>query len=266
MSIVKAEGIVIHTMNVRESSKLVTLFTREHGLLKLDAKAARTSKSRLRGNLELFSVVHLVYYEKENRELQFMSQAERLEGFPELQTDLEKLGYASACCELIRRTQAGVEAKPRLYPVLLETLRAMNTAQEPRLLFWGFQMKLLGMLGLAPNLQYCLNCKTPSTASGEHGDAAVWHFHVTRGGFICPNCAGHTGALPLSGESLRVLSNFQTWPPAKLTRFKISPAATAEIAAFFRAYLSHHLEEAGALSSLKFVKEIKQDLQTRQKS
>lgn len=266
MSIVKAEGIVIHTMNVRESSKLVTLFTREHGLLKLDAKAARTSKSRLRGNLELFSVVHLVYYEKENRELQFVSQADRLEGFPELQTDLEKLGYASACCELLRRTQAGAESKPQLYPVLLQTLRAMNAAREPRLHFWGFQMKLLGILGLAPNLQHCLNCRTASTAAGQYGDEAVWHFHVTRGGFICPDCTGHTGVLPLHGESVRMLSNFQTWAAASLERFKISPAAKTEIEVFFRAYLAHHLEEAGALSSLKFVKEVKQDLQDRQKS
>lgn len=260
MAIVKAEGIVIHTMKVRESSKLVTLFTREYGLLKLDARAARTSKSRLRGSLELFSVVQIVYYEKENRPIQLLSHADLLEVFPDLQHDLEKLGYASACCELIRRTQADTEPKPQLYPLLLETLRVMNMAREPRLQFWGFEMKLLGALGLAPNLKTCLHCQAADPAAGRHGEEAVWQFQVARGGFACPDCAGHAGALPLRGESLRLLASFQTLPAARLQHFRISPTALAQIAAFFRAYLAHHLAEASTLTSLQFIKEVTQQL------
>ncbi|MDZ7266480.1 MAG: DNA repair protein RecO [candidate division KSB1 bacterium] len=261
MAIVKAEGIVIHTMKVRESSKLVTLFTREHGLLKLEARAARTSKSRLRGSLELFSVVQIVYYEKENRSIQFLSHADLLEIFPELQHDLERLGYASACCELIRRTQAGAEPGPQLYPLLLETLRVMNTAREPRLQFWGFEMKLLGALGLAPNLKTCLFCRAAGPEAGRHGEQAVWQFHVARGGFACPACAGHAGALPLSGEALRLLASFQALPAARLQQLRVSPPALTEIAAFFRAYLAHHLEEAASLTSLQFLRQVTQKLQ-----
>ncbi|NUO83012.1 recombination protein O N-terminal domain-containing protein, partial [candidate division KSB1 bacterium] len=46
MSIVKAEGLIVRTMKMGETSKLVTLFTRELGFLKVIAKGSRASKSR----------------------------------------------------------------------------------------------------------------------------------------------------------------------------------------------------------------------------
>ncbi|MDZ7344537.1 MAG: DNA repair protein RecO, partial [candidate division KSB1 bacterium] len=160
MALVKAEGIVIRSMKMGETSKLVTLFTRELGILKIVAKGARSSKSRIGAALELLTVSRIVYYQKEHRELQFLSQAEIVEFFSNLHTNLERWGFANACAELVARSQRGVETTPKLYLILLNTLRAMNAVNaDPRIYFWGFQMKLLGILGVAPNLHRCLNCK-----------------------------------------------------------------------------------------------------------
>jgi DNA repair protein RecO (recombination protein O) len=258
MSLVKAEGIVIRARKMGETSKLVTLFTRELGILKVVAKGSRSSKSRIGAALEPLTVSRIVYYQKENRELQFLSQADIVEYFPNLSTDLEKWGFANACCELITRSHLGPEATPRLYPILLDTLRAMNEdGAEPRACFWGFQMKLLGVLGFAPNLRRCLNCNTisPTMQTGRDGD--IYHFDIARGGFLCENCSSLGGVHELSGETLGLLADFQSLPAAKLSHYKISPAARREIEKLFRAYFAFHLEEIGGLASIKFVREIK---------
>jgi DNA repair protein RecO (recombination protein O) len=257
MALVKAEGIVIRSMKMGETSKLVTLFTRELGILKVVAKGSRSSKSRLGAALEPLTVSRIVYYHKENRELQFLSQAEIIEFFPNLPNDLERWGFANACGELVARSQIGIEATPKLYPILLNTLRAMNEpAAQPRVCFWGFQMKLLGVLGFAPNLRRCLQCNTAGPTVQTYDDRVACHFDVARGGFLCGNCSTVSGVHQLSGETKRLLADFQSLSAEKLTRMKISLSAQKEIGNFFRAYFAYHLEEIGGLSSLKFVREV----------
>lgn len=250
MSLVKAEGLVVRSMKMGETSKLVTLFTRELGLLKVIAKGSRSSKSRIGAALEPLTVSRIVYYQKENRELQFLSQADIVEFFPNLPADLEKWGYANACAELVSRSQTGADVIPKLYPILLNTIRAMNApAAEACVCFWGFQMKLLGIFGVAPNLRRCLNCNTANSA-------AQIHFDVARGGFVCNNCAPPFEAQQLSGETLRLLADFQSLPAEKLSRYQISSIARREIEKFFLSYFSFHLEEIASLTALKFLHKI----------
>jgi len=259
MAILKAEGIVIRTMRFGETSKLVTFFTREHGLVKVIAKGSRATKSRFGAALEVPTVARIIYYDKETRDLQTLSHAEVSEYFPDLHDDLKKWGLACVCCELVNRSQKGTESKSSLYPILLHTLQAMNQAKEPELFLWGFQMKLLGVLGVAPNLQTCLNCgrRPPAMVNGQpRPHEKLCDFNVPRGGFLCDRCSQESGVLRLSTETMRLLTGFQTLHPGKLSHLQPSSAAKKEIENFFRAYFSFHLEEIGVLTSMKFVKEL----------
>lgn len=257
MPLVKTEGLVIRSMPMGETSKLVTFFTRELGILKVVAKGARSSKSRIGAALELLTVSRIVYYEKENRELQFLSQADLVEFFANLPADLEKWGYANACAELVYRAPTSAEATAKLYPILLNTLRAMNEkTAEARPCFWGFQMKLFGVLGLAPNLRKCLNCSAISPSGHADRNARVYHFEISRGGFFCNNCSPGRSPHEFSAATLLQLHDFQTLPAEKFSHAQIAPATYREIENFFRAYFAFHLEEIGKLTALKFVRAI----------
>lgn len=251
MAIVKAEGIVLRTMKMGETSKLLTLFTREHGALKLVAKGARSSKTRFGAALEPLTVIQIVYYHKESRDLQLLSAADIVETFQALAADLEKWGFACACGELILRTHPGVEATPRLYPILLDSLRAMNHEDSnARACFWGLEMKLLGVLGLAPNLRRCLKC-------GRSASGFV-NFHVARGGFVCEKCERGAAGLRLSSRTLCLLADFQSQPAAKLSRCEIPAPNRQDIERYYRAYFGFHVEEIGSLRALEFVQELRE--------
>jgi len=257
MSLVKTEGLVIRTMKMGETSKLVTFFTRELGILKVIAKGARSSKSRIGAALEPLTVSRIVYYDRENRELQFLSQADIVEFFPNLPADLEKWGYANACAELVYRAETSAEATAKLYPILLNTLRAMDDkTAEARICFWGFQMKLLGVLGVAPNLRKCLHCSTVGPTVHADKSSNGYHFDISRGGFLCGNCSSGRSTHELSGATLLRLSDLQTLPAEKFSHAQIPPQSRREIENFFRAYFAFHLEEIGKLASLKFVREV----------
>ncbi len=256
MSIVKAEGIIVRAMKMGESSKLVTLFTRDFGFLKVIAKGSRTSKSRFGAALEPLTVTRIVYYDKETRDLQFLSQAEIAEHFPKLSSDLERWGFANACCELVERTHLGVELQTKVYPLLLETLRAMNTETvEVRLCFWRFQMYLLGLLGFAPNFKQCQSCGAANSSAND--EQAIQHFDIAHGGVLCERCSASRSVQLLSSGAARLLQSLQSVSFERLARFKVSTPTRHAVEHFFKIYFAHHLEEMSNLSALKFVREIK---------
>src|SRR5215470_17337609 len=79
MALVRCEGIVLKTHALGDTSLIVVAYTREHGMLKLVAKAARKTPSRFGYSLEPLSRSRFVLYHKPDRDLHLLSQAEVLE-------------------------------------------------------------------------------------------------------------------------------------------------------------------------------------------
>ncbi|TFB10109.1 DNA repair protein RecO, partial [Candidatus Marinimicrobia bacterium MT.SAG.4] len=76
MPILKAEGIILRRIKYSETSLIVTLYTKEYGKVSLIAKGARNPKSKFVGSLEPGTYVSVVYYHKENRDLQMLSEVD----------------------------------------------------------------------------------------------------------------------------------------------------------------------------------------------
>src|SRR5499427_6924710 len=109
MAIVTTEGIVLKTHALGDTSRIVTVYTREYGLRKLVAKAARKSPSRFGYALEPLSRSRFVLYHKPDRDLHLLSQAEVIEATGSRITDLARLAHGQAALELIDRLVWGEE-------------------------------------------------------------------------------------------------------------------------------------------------------------
>ncbi len=198
MAIRKDEGIVLGRRRLQESSLIVDLFTRRSGRLRVVAKGARRTRSRFSGVLEPTTVVQIVYYEKETRDLQLLTQADLVESFSGLRESLLRLSYGYAIIESLMGMKREESDAESLFRLARGTFREIDAAAEDRLeaVLWRFLLLALEDTGFKPELEKCLACGRVETV-----DEMV--FDSRAGGVLCRR-HGAAG-LALSRETRAVL-------------------------------------------------------------
>src|SRR5262252_5041201 len=184
MAIVTTEGIVLKTHALGDTSRIVTAYTREHGLVKLVAKGARKTPSRFGYALEPLSRARYVFYFKPDRDLHLLSQADTLAPTGSRIENLERLAHAEAALELIDRLVWGEEPHTELFDLLAATLEAVVDAPTEALpaLTIAFELQVASLLGYRPRLDACAEC------GGMLSPRRL--FSPVRGGLLCERCAG----------------------------------------------------------------------------
>jgi len=242
----RVEAVVLRHSDWGEADRLLVLFTREMGKLRVIAKGARKIRSRKAGHLEPFTRVVLML--ARSHDLPIVTQAETVEAYSSLHEDLVKTGYAAYVIELLDRFTAEQGEHPSLYHLLVDTLERLVT--EPSL--WQvvryYEIQLLDELGFRPELFNCVSCREDIQPQDQFFSAEV-------GGVLCPRCgASRPGAWAVSMDALKYFRHFQrsTYPQA--SRARPTPAAQSELEALLQHYLTYLLERS--LNTPAFIREI----------
>jgi DNA repair protein RecO (recombination protein O) len=248
--IVKTKAIVMRSWRMGETSKLVTLYTEDYGKVKVTAKGARKPRSKYGAALELLSEVQAVFYFRDERDLQTLSECAVVRSFPDLVKSLERLSFASAACELIDRLTIEHEANKRLYGYLAGILKALEEVdpEQVEALFWYFELRLAEALGYRPELNHCVSCRT-----GLEG-TWLW-FSPALGGGLCEACGRQAGNR-IAGDSLRLLRHLQNLVAYRKEVIPATPARDAEIRTMLRGFLEYHAGGHGRLKSFEFLESI----------
>lgn len=170
MSIVKTHAIVLKSDNYRETSKLVTLFTKDFGKIKCLAKGVRDTKSKWGGVLLPMCCLNIVLYFNENKTLHLLSNAEHLKLYMDLYGNFEKTKIGYRMVELISRTSADQHPNPELFDLLMNSLDTLNSTPDSSAghignIFIGFEFKLAQALGIKVDMD--LLRKKYLTSSGS---------------------------------------------------------------------------------------------------
>ena len=250
MALVRSEGVVLKTMALGDTSRIVVAYTREHGLVRLVAKGARKSPSRFGFALEPLSRSRFLFYLKSDRELQLLSQADTLEPLGSRLADLTRLAYAQAAVELIDRLVWGEEPHVELFDLLTATLDSVTVAPFKALpaITIAYELKVASLLGYRPQLEGCANCG--ETLSPRR------LFSPARGGLLCERCAGtETGAVQLSADALAGLSLLLSRPVGEAGEY-LEVQRTGEILRVVEAFLAHHFQRFQGLRSLEVLRSL----------
>jgi DNA repair protein RecO (recombination protein O) len=191
VAIYREVGIVLRTMRLGESDKIVTIVTQGRGKVRAVAKGVRKTKSRFGGRLEPLTHVSLQLYE--GRNLDTITQVETIDHFRAVREDLDRLGQATTMLEVVDAIVQEGEQNPRLYQMLLGALRTLEAQPSP-LVVPAFFWKLLAQEGYRPILDQCASC-------GSVEDLVA--FDLNEGGTLCRNCARGTRLTPEALELLR---------------------------------------------------------------
>ncbi len=158
MSTYKATGINLKAIPMGENDRLVTILTREYGLIKAIAPGARKSNSSLGGRSAIFVVNNLLI--AKGRSLDKITQAQTVATYSGLSGDLGKLAASQYLAELVLAQALSQYPQEELYAVLMLHLGRLNaldlgdnTATIAHLCQGIFHLLALG--GIAPQVNDC---------------------------------------------------------------------------------------------------------------
>ncbi|MCB0117958.1 MAG: DNA repair protein RecO [Anaerolineales bacterium] len=153
----RASAIVLRHADWGEADRLLTLFTREQGMVRAIAKGARKVTSRKAGHLQPFTYISVQL--ARGRDLLIVTQVETLNAFLPLHDDLMKTSYAAYVVELLLRFSYEDEgANPSLFRLLLDTLERLEKEPDAWLPVRYYEMRFLDAVGFRPQLFECANC------------------------------------------------------------------------------------------------------------
>jgi DNA repair protein RecO (recombination protein O) len=230
----RVEAIVLRHMDWGEADRLLWLFTRETGKVRVVAKGIRKPRSRKAGHLEPFTraEVLLAY----GRDLPIITQAEAKDAYQALREDLVRMGYASYIVELLDRFTYEEGENISLYRLLSDTLSRINNDKAPAFAVRYYEVRLLDLVGFRPQLMRCVNC-------GGEIQPVDQFFSFEKGGVICPNCSlRETGIRPVSMPALKILRHFQRSNYSEARRAHLSSTVDNELENLMGGYLSYLLE------------------------
>jgi DNA repair protein RecO (recombination protein O) len=226
MALYRDQAVVLRTIKLGESDRIVTLATESRGKVRAVAKGVRKTKSRFGGRLEPITHVSLLLYE--GRQLDTVTQAETLDHFRSVREDLGRVGKATAMLEAVDHVVQEREPNSRLYQMLVGALRSLAANDAP-LLVPAFFLKLLAAEGFAPILEVCAACG---------GDGELVAFELMEGGALCASCRRGSA---ISAEALALMRRVLGGGLAGALDEEGSPAV-AEVGRLATNALEHHIE------------------------
>lgn len=180
-----ATGINLKSAPLGEADRIVTILTREFGLVRAVASGARKPKSKLGGRGELFVVNHLML--SRGRSLDRIAQAETIESYPALSRNLAKLTVAQYWAEMILNQTSSHDATGEVFDWLcqrLADLAASEAGLSPLVHLLYGMAQLLDLGGILPQVNRCsLSGQTVDPDAIGNGRVV---FSATLGGVVLP--------------------------------------------------------------------------------
>src|ERR671918_1709143 len=136
---IDSPAVVLSTLRYSETSKIVRLATREHGVQSAIAKGALRPRSRFGAALQFLSEGQARMLVKEHRELHILASFDLLRLHAGLAADLERYATASALAEVMLRF-APADPHPESYDLLRESLGLLEVAAPAELEALGFRV------------------------------------------------------------------------------------------------------------------------------
>lgn len=178
--IIHTSAIVFRSVDFRESSKIVTLFTEEHGKIAVMVHGAKKPKSKFGGIIEIGNLLDVVYYYKSSRSVQTLSEASFLHKTLDIRTDFRKMATLTSAIELINQLLHEEEINVPIFEATKNFILWLDETEEsPRTVFPYLQLRLADLAG--HGLQLHLNGSEEDEVEKQEGDGTPHFINIETG-------------------------------------------------------------------------------------
>ncbi len=220
------DGLILKVTDVGESDRVVTVLTKDYGVLRAYANGAKKIKSRSQSATQPLCYSRLSIYK--NRDSYIIDEAQSIESFFRLRDNIENLSLAQYFCELAGELAPEMDEAADFLRVTLNCLHMLVTGKRTQLFLKAVaELRLLTLAGYMPDLSVCSRCgKEPAEGVG---------FLPESGTVVCPAC-GHTG-IALSPGVLCAMRHICTAPDEKLFAFQMPEESLKRLSEISERYL-----------------------------
>ncbi len=228
------EALIIGSMRYREADRIVTLYTRERGRLGAIAKGVRRTKSKVGGRLEPFSLVRASLCS--GRSLYTIVGVDTLRTFQGVRDELFRMEEGARLFAAVRHLFPAEEGSAPAFNLLVRGIARLADSPDQATAastVLAARLKLLGLLGYAPEMSQCASC-------GSEGP--LYGYAPSLGGVVCDSCAnlGATACFALSAGAVATLRTLMSNPLVELDSFDLDDRAMAEVEQVVGQTLGYH--------------------------
>jgi DNA repair protein RecO (recombination protein O) len=258
MTLITVKGLVIKTVDIKESDRFLTIFSEEMGIISAYAQGARTLKSRKMASTMQFCYGNFVLMQRGDK--YWVKEADLIESFFDIRKTIEGLALAGYILEVLSDVAVAV-AERELLRLALNSLYAISTAKyELEKIKAAFEIRAASIIGFMPDVISCYKC---DEQTGE------FFFDIMGGRIECAKCREEAAMThdidtdPHEAHIICVLSEGAKIalgycihsPVEKIFSFKISDEDMRLFSKAAEQYILNQLERS--FKSLDFYNEVK---------
>ncbi len=232
------QGLILRHINFRDADRLISIYTKERGLVNVVAKGSRKITSKLAGNLEPFILAEFMIIK--GRKYDTVASSEVIDINREIKENLLKIKLASFFSNVILNTAKEMQRDNKLYDFILSVFAQIkvikNKSNNTNWVVWYFIWQYLKIAGYQPELFKCTKCQ-----SYIKQDKIFISFK--KGGLLCTGCSADKSDLrPISISLIKILRLLSKSNLPYLYKVKINPSVAKEFIALTKGYFSYIFE------------------------
>ena len=215
--LLKVNGVVLKELQMKESDKILTVLTKELGVISIYAKGAMRLKNKFHSSAGLFTYSEFVVFEGKGDKMYQLNEAVTKKVFYNLSSSIENISLAMYMSELVCEAVVPDEVSGDILRLFLNCLYMLCEEKwNPLMTKAAFEMRLISDIGYRPSLVGCRKC-------GKYENDLMF-FDVESGNIICPDCRGiyETGYIPAEPAVILALRYLALADFEQMFSFKLS--------------------------------------------
>ena len=206
------DGLIIREQQTGEDDRLVTLLTREYGVIRAFVRGAKRIKSKAQSSTQLFAYGRYSIYR--GKDAYSIDEAQPIEIFFDLRNDIVSLSLAQYFCELANELAPVEDDAEEYLKLVLNALHMlMKNKRPPEQLKAIVELRMLTLAGYMPDLVACGEC--------EKFDDEGMFFSPVEGQIFCGDCVENHTCIPLPHGVLSAMRHICYTDFAKLFSFTL---------------------------------------------
>ncbi|MBQ8380627.1 MAG: DNA repair protein RecO [Clostridia bacterium] len=252
-------GLILRSVNVGESDRLITVFTKEMGNVTAMVKGARSLRNKNMPSTQQYCYSSIILYKKGDK--LWVRESNLIEGFFGIRESLDRLGLAGYIVEVLSEVTTA-EPDAELLRLSLNCLYAISSGKYPlEKIKAAFEIRALSIIGFMPEVLSCRDC---------HKSSSDFFFDIMGGNIQCRACrddyilknpiidpaSTESRIVTLLSEGARTaLAYLVHCPQERLFSFSVSDEDMKLVSNACEEYLVNQLERS--FKSLDFYKEVR---------